>query len=204
MLMGLLFVVIVILGWFYPLLGYFIPFCMLLGISIALRKGRKWCDWYCPRGSFYDGLISAISPKKQMPAIFRKMYFRVTMLAVLMTLMMVNLIVRWPDPLKMGMVFVVMLTVTTTLGIILALVFHQRSWCMVCPIGTLTNIVGMNKAMLKIDSNLCIECKLCAKVCPVQIKPYLYKKEGMQPMKDSDCLKCGLCVAVCPAKALNF
>jgi polyferredoxin len=202
--MALVFAAILVFGWFLPLLGYFIPICMLLGIGMSLRKGRKWCNWYCPRGSFYDALISSVSPKKDIPEIFKKIYFRVIIIFVLMTVMTVNLVLRWPDVNKMGVVFVVMLTVTTILGMVLAIIFHQRSWCTICPIGTMANLVGRNKSVLKINSEKCIECKLCSKVCPVQIKPYLYKKEGVQPMKDRDCLKCGLCIAACPTKALNF
>jgi polyferredoxin len=197
------FLVILIVGWRYPVLGYFIPFCMVLGIGFGLWRGRIWCDWLCPRGSFYDSLVSAISPKKEIPALFKKIPFRLGVIAFLMGLMTVNLVLRWPDTNKIGLFFVILLTSTTALGIILALIFHQRSWCSICPIGTLVNLVGGKRFPLKIDSSLCIDCKKCNQVCPIQIKPSAYKREGMQLVKDPDCFKCNLCVAVCPTKALK-
>lgn len=36
LIMGVIFLVILIGGWFNPLFGYFIPLCMVLGISIGL------------------------------------------------------------------------------------------------------------------------------------------------------------------------
>jgi len=202
--MSIGFILILILGWQYPLLGYFIPFCMLLGIVIGLGRGRKWCDWYCPRGSFYDALLRKVSLKKKIPAIFRNIYFRLTILTFLMLVMAYNLERSWPSPHKMGAFFVTLLTITTITGVLLAVIFHQRSWCMICPIGTLVNLTGKNKNPLKINSELCIGCKLCAKVCPVQLKPYLYKGKGIELVKERDCLKCGLCVSICPKKALIF
>jgi ferredoxin-type protein NapH len=202
--MGIVFVAILNLGWFYPLLGYFIPFCMLFGIAIGVFRGRKWCDWYCPRGSFYDAFISSISPKRKIPALLKSIYFRVGVLIFLMLVMTFNLVRRWPDPYKIGMFFVTLITISTSAGIILALFFHQRSWCLICPIGTMANLIGKKKHMLTIDSDLCVECKLCQKVCPIQIRPYEFKGKGMQIIKDGDCLKCELCTAACPKKALNF
>ena len=199
---ALIFIAILAFGWHYPLLGYFIPLCMLLGLGIGLFRGRKWCDWYCPRGSFYDALIKPISLKRDIPNLFKSMYFRVAVLSILLLVMTFNLAKRWPDPDKIGLFFVILITITTILGIVLAIVFHQRSWCLICPIGTIVNLIGRNKYPLKVNSDLCVECKLCAKVCPIQIKPYLYKREGIQIVKGDDCLKCGLCVAVCPKKAL--
>jgi ferredoxin len=119
-------------------------------------------------------------------------------------MMGINLALRWPSIDRIGMFFVFMLTVTTVLGIILALIFHQRSWCYACPIGTLSNWVGRGKEELGIDSKLCTECGLCYKVCPMQIEPYKFKKEKVESVADGDCLKCGLCVAACPVKALSM
>jgi polyferredoxin len=198
-----IFIVIIILGWVYPMLGYFIPLCMLLGIAIGLFRGRKWCDWACPRGSFYDILVKPLSPEKEIPPLLKSMKFRISVFLILILVMAVNLIKRWPDLSSIGAFFVILLTITTILGVILALIFHQRSWCSFCPIGTLVNIIGKNKYPLWLNSDLCAECKLCSQVCPIQIKPYLYKGEGRQLVKDADCLKCNLCIGICPIKALK-
>ncbi len=202
--MGIVFLAVIIGGWKYPLLGYFIPLCMLLGIGIGFFKGRKWCDWLCPRGSFFDVLIKPISPKKEIPKFFKGLPLRIGFLSFLMLMMTLQIIKRWPNPYKIGMFFVILLTVTTILGIILALIFHQRTWCYFCPIGSMANWVGRNRYPLKIDSKLCTECKLCYKVCPIQISPLRFKKLGLEIVKDGDCLKCGLCVLSCPKKALEL
>lgn len=203
LLLGIVFIAILIFGWHNPLLGYFIPLCMLLGIGIGLVRGRKWCDWYCPRGSFYDVFISKISSKRKIPGIFRGMHLRIGVLLALLLLMAFNLFRRWPNPSRIGMFFVTLITVTTLLGVILAIIFHQRAWCLVCPIGTVVNLIGKSKYPLKINSDLCAECKLCSKVCPIQIKPYSFKNKGIQIVKDADCLKCNLCILACPKLALS-
>lgn len=197
------FILILAAGWFYPVLGFFIPLCMLAGIGIAFWRGRKWCDWYCPRGSFYDCLIRPISPQRKIPALFKNIPFRIAVLALLLSLMTINLVARWPHPDKIGAFFVLLLTVTTTLGIILAFIFHQRSWCSFCPIGTVINLISKNKYPLKLDSRLCVECKICNNICPIQIAPYQFKKEGIEIVQDADCLKCNLCIAACPTHALH-
>jgi len=202
--MGALFLLVVVAGWRYPLLGYFIPMCMLLGIGIGVFKGRKWCDWLCPRGGFFDAWLKPLSPKKEIPKFLKGLPLRLGIIIFLFLVMAIQIIVRWPNPYKIGMFFVVMLTVTTLLGIILGLFFHQRSWCCFCPIGTIANLVGGNRHPLKIDSQSCTECKLCQGVCPIQIAPYRFKKTGVQIVKDGDCLKCKLCVLACPKGALNF
>ncbi len=199
------FIIVLIGGWYWPLLGYFIPFCMLLGIGIGFFRGRKWCDWYCPRGSFYDTWLKALSPQKEIPAVVRKTYFRLFAMLVLMAIMAFQLVRVWPDINKIGKVFVILVTTTTTLGVILTLFFHQRTWCYLCPVGLFANFAGRGKEQLKIDSKLCIECKKCYKVCPVQIAPYKYKKsDTINPVLEADCFKCGSCISACPKKALFF
>ncbi|KJJ83703.1 4Fe-4S ferredoxin iron-sulfur binding domain-containing protein [Candidatus Omnitrophus magneticus] len=97
-----------------------------------------------------------------------------------------------------------MLTSTTFVGIVLALIFHQRIWCLMCPIGTMSSWLGKNKYPLKIDSKLCVDCKICGKVCPIEIEPYKFKNSPKKTVQDADCLKCASCVNICPKKALKF
>lgn len=201
---GIAFLFLLIAGWFHPLLGYFIPLCMLIGVALGFFQGRKWCDWFCPRGSFYDSLMRLASPNKEIPPLFKTHFFRIAVLVFLMSIMLINLIIRWPNPYKIGRFFMLMLYATTTLGVILALIFHRRSWCSFCPIGSLINWSSRCEPLLKIDSQQCVECKLCTKVCPLQIKPFLFKKEGIETVRDRDCLRCGLCAAVCPKGTLRL
>ncbi|MFH1198924.1 MAG: 4Fe-4S binding protein [Candidatus Omnitrophota bacterium] len=202
--MGIVFLVVLVSSWRYPLLGYFIPLCMLLGIGSGFLRGRKWCDWFCPRGSFFDAFIKPISPKKEIPKIFKGLPFRIGTLLFLMLMMILQIIKRWPDPYRIGMFFVILLTVTTILGTVLALIFHQRSWCCFCPIGLMANWAGRWRYPLRIDSKLCTECGLCYKACPIEIAPFKFKKTDLEAVKHWDCLKCKLCVSACPKEALNL
>ena len=165
--MTIAFLIVLIGGWRYPLLGYFIPFCMLLGIGIGLVKGRKWCDWFCPRGSFCDVLLKPISPSREIPQFFKGLPLRIGVLSFLMAMMTIQIINHWPDPYKIGMFFIILLTVTTIIGLILALIFHQRTWCYLCPIGSMANWVGRKRYPLRIDANRCPECKSCYEICPI-------------------------------------
>ena len=198
------FLAVLAAGWRYPLLGFFIPLCMLLGIGIGLYRGRKWCDWLCPRGSAYDVLIKPLSPSRNIPGLLRSLPVRIGFMAFLMAVMAWQLAVRWPDLNRIGQFFVIMLSATTVLGLLLALVLHQRTWCYICPIGSMANWVGRGTFPLRIDSQLCNECGACLKVCPVGIAPFKFKGAAVEIVRAGDCLKCGLCVAACPKQALSL
>ena len=201
--LGSIFIVLVVAGWFLPVIGYFIPLCMVAGVGVAAVKGRKWCDWYCPRGAFADTFLKAISPKKRIPRWIRGPAVRIGLLLFLMAMLTVQIVRLWPDFLAIGGFFIILLTVTTVIGIVLALTLHQRSWCYVCPIGTLSSWVGGNRYGLIMSEAACINCKLCSKACPMQLSPW-EMKEAPAMAYGADCLKCGLCIASCPNDALSF
>lgn len=195
----------VIGGWRFPILGYFLPFCMIAGMGIAIFKGRYWCDWLCPRGSSWDLLLSRISLKRKIPLLFRSLKFRIFIMMVLMTVLVTQLPRVWPSIDGMGGVFVMMLTVTTVVGIVLGIPTHHRNWCTYCPVGTMGNWLGRGRYPLTISSK-CNECKKCDTVCPIQIKRWQYRLENGKAViiPEWDCLKCGLCIEACPQKALAF
>jgi polyferredoxin len=194
---------ILIAGWWYPVLGYFIPFCMAAGLGIAAFRGRYWCDWLCPRGGAWDLLLSRVSLKKPIPSFFRDTKFRIFIMALLMTVLGSQLPRFWPSISGMGRVFVVMLSITTAAGIVLGLLTHPRNWCTYCPVGTLSNWLGKGKYPLTIASH-CNACAKCDKVCPIQIQRWQYRPAHGEKavIPEWDCLKCGLCVEACPQEAL--
>ncbi|MCL6634716.1 MAG: 4Fe-4S binding protein [Peptococcaceae bacterium] len=192
---------VVIGGWFYPPLGFLLFGCMLGAVGVAFYRGRAWCDWMCPRGSFFDLVLARISPQKRIPSFLRGRAFRSLLLVTIFLVLSTQLYFAWGDLNRMGLAMVRVLTITTSLGIILALLYHPRTWCHICPMGTLGNWISGGKQPLTI-SNSCVSCKICAKACPMQLMPYEYLSEGV--MGDRDCIKCSSCVASCPKKALSF
>jgi hypothetical protein len=86
-LMGTIFLILIPFGWFYPLIGYFIPLCMLAGIGIASLKGRTWCNWICPRGSFSDSYMKNISPERKIPIYFKSLPLRIGVIIFLMSML---------------------------------------------------------------------------------------------------------------------
>ncbi|HMK42618.1 MAG TPA: 4Fe-4S binding protein [Dissulfurispiraceae bacterium] len=192
---------VVIGGWFYPLLGFLLLGCMVGAVAIAVTRGRQWCDWLCPRGSFYDLFLDRLSTKRTIPSFFRKTSARVGVIALLFTVLGVQFYFAWPSVEGIGKAFVVVLTVTTSIGILLGIGIHPRTWCHVCPMGSLANWISRGKKPLLIADS-CVDCRVCERVCPMQLSPYRDKAHGR--LRDNDCVKCGTCVAACPKKALVF
>jgi len=202
-LLGTAFLPLLGAGWIYPLIGYFIPLCMLLGIGVAAFRGRSWCNWLCPRGSFEDALLAHVSRDRRIPPVLRSTSLRLGVMAFLMGMLTWQIIRLWPDPVAIGGFFVLLLSITTAVGLILGVGFHQRTWCYLCPIGTMSNWVGKNRRPLIIAPEKCTQCNLCARKCPMQLSPSELKKQPAMH-NHGDCLKCSICVESCPKAALAF
>lgn len=199
--MGSGFVALLAVGWIFPLIGYFIPLCMFLGIGVALFRGRTWCNWLCPRGSFVDALLKKVSPGRRIPEAFRSLPVRVGMITFLMAMLVFQIVRLWPNAYAIGGFFMLLLSITTGVSVLLAVIFHQRTWCYICPIGTMSSWVGAKRWPLAMEKESCTACKLCAKACPMQLAPRELK-DGDRMLHSGDCLKCGLCIEGCPQNAL--
>jgi len=195
-----LFPAVLVGGWFYPVTGFFLLLCMAGALGFAVFKGRSWCDWMCPRGSFYDTFLGRLSRGRRIPGAMRKTWFRASVLTVLLAALAVQVAYAWGSVEAVGIAFLRVLVVTTTAGIVLGALFQERAWCHICPMGTLGSWVSEGKNPLHVSES-CKDCKLCEKVCPMQLKPYEHKSGAMG---HGDCLKCSTCVAACPIQALTF
>lgn len=196
----------VVFGWLVDTdFGFIALICMTAPILFAIFRGRLWCGWFCPRGSFFDHLIKKVSLNRKIPPIMLKPWFRAVVFTVLMGGMIIQLWATGGDTQKIGMVILRLITFTTIVGVILGVFIHPRSWCVICPVGSLSTWFGRGKYQLEISST-CIGCKKCVKACPVQIAPVKYRseQEDLELVTDPNCLKCERCVATCPKKALSF
>lgn len=198
-LLGTTFILILAGGWHYYPIGYFLLVCMVGAIGLSFTNGRKWCDWFCPRGSFYD-VIRNLSRNQKIPSFFRHSALRLSLVTLMMTVLTIQLIPVWGDLYLMGKPFVMLLTVTTIIGITLGFVYKQRIWCIFCPMGTIANFIGGRNNQLVIEASSCIDCQRCVDACRLQINPYQYKDKGS--IQDGDCLRCSQCIEMCETGAI--
>lgn len=194
--------VVIGLGWKYTWLGFTVPLVMFIGVIGAFLNGRWVCGNLCPRGAFFDRLVTSISPQRPLPSILRSMLLRWMILVLLMSLMTYRLSQNPHSLEHWGRVFWLMCTVTTLFGIVLALFIRARTWCAFCPIGTLGKILGEKKTKksLKLDTEKCLGCKLCEKACPMNLS-IISEKKTLAP--NSDCIKCWECITKCRHQALS-
>lgn len=195
-----------IIGFFYPAIGFIALICMIAPVAFALRKGRWWCGNACPRGSFYDRILAKYSPHRKIPAFLRTTGFRTFMVLFIFTMFGIQMYHAWGDWNQMGQVFWTIILITTIVGVTLSFIYAPRSWCSFCPMGTLSSWVTPRSGNLPagyrritVSENCTTKCKLCSAVCPMQLKPY-ESRNREEGFLHPDCIKCGNCVKGCPLK----
>ncbi len=194
-------IVTVALGWRYPLLGFAVPVAMATGMIGGLFRGRYVCGNLCPRGSFIDRLLVKVGGERPIPALFRNMVFRWLVFAGLMGFMVWRLSQNPTSWEHWGLVFWSMCALTTGIAVIAGMIYHPRSWCSFCPVGTVQNAVGGHKQQLQIASD-CRQCGKCEKVCSMNLPIHKHKSVGV--VQERDCLRCSECVAACPSASLKW
>jgi len=189
------FVIVLAFGWRYPYLAY----CMFLNVAVGLvwavrHGGRHGCGNFCPRGAFYSFLPDT---GRKLPAglLARKLSIAVmiVMLVGLALWLRPNSIRSW------GMVFYIMIVVTTTVGLVGWLVFNRYFWCAICPMGKIYKTIRPLATGIRV-ADACVKCGLCAKACPFGFFPPGKTQDGV--FRDPDCMHCGRCVDRCPKHAL--
>jgi len=195
--LGMIVLIVSIGGIFYPKLGYILLLVFATLLIIAPFRGRWFCGNLCPRGSFVDFWLAPLSRKLKIPSFLRSMWIRIPIFIALMGFMIYRLLGTQGVVDRIGMVFVTLCIITTSIAILFGVIIAPRTWCTFCPMGTLQRIMGGSKYQLKLDGDLCIDCKRCQKVCPMQLQVF-----EIQDLPD--CIKCGRCIDACPKDALSF
>ena len=177
--------------------------CMIAPITVSLFKGRYWCGNLCPRGNFYDNIVSKFSNKKPVPKLLKSSGFRIFMVIFMLGMFGFGIRQNWGNLFGIGMVFYRIIVITTIVGVVLSLFFNQRTWCNFCPMGTIASWISRLRKSDRVlnVSDSCVSCKLCEKKCPIGIVPYDYKGALLS---HPDCIQCGKCVSVCPKNAIGY
>ncbi len=133
-------------GFFLREIGLALAALMVTAIVLSLSspKPRAFCSAVCPRGRALGFALGPISLRRSFPRLFSSRAFRrflcgTTMFLVFMSLFQVAPgvgVAEWA-----GMVFWTLCLITLSAGIILGFVFKPRTWCAVCPLGTLQDTI---------------------------------------------------------------
>lgn len=191
------------LGWKYYWITFVVPIVMLFNmLSPLFARGRFVCGNICPRGAFFDRILRPLSKGRKIPPFLTNNKFRWFVFIAIFGNFILQALKQPFTAEHFGHLFWMMCTVTTVIAVVLGVLFSHRTWCAFCPVGTFISAIGKDVHKLKIDKNLCISCRLCEKVCPLNIKITNDKENG--ELTNSNCIKCQECVAVCPKKALQL
>jgi polyferredoxin len=128
---------IVVGGLFVPLLGYFVFFMMVFFLILSYFRGRFWCSHLCPRGSFLDLVLSKLSMRRRIPKIFLSQKFKRLFFVLFMAFFIFQLAIAEKNLYSIGFVFVRMCLITTVIAVALGIPLRERTWCAICPMGTL-------------------------------------------------------------------
>ena len=189
---------------------------VLLGSTVvmAVLFGRGFCGWICPLGllqEFFTYIGRKLHIRQdRMPVkldAFLK-YFKYVGLIIIVYFswktgsLVFNNYDPWAayahipegfkelyDEFLIGTVFLIVGTVGS--------LWIPQNWCRYfCPMGAFLGILSkISPTKIVRDSNVCINCKLCSKVCPVALD--VSEKEVVNK---SECYQCGDCLAVCPVE----
>lgn len=177
--------------------------CMVAPIIVSIFRGRFWCGNLCPRGNFYDNVVSKFSRKKAVPKFLKSVYFRLAIVIFMFTMFGVGIAKNWGNLAGIGMVFYRIIVITTLVGVGLSFFYNHRTWCHFCPMGSIAAFIAYfrkDKKVLQV-SNTCVSCKICEKKCPMGISPYEYKGDVLN---HPDCIQCARCAVACPKKSIGY
>jgi polyferredoxin len=195
--LGILVLIVSIGGIWYPKLGYFMLLVFGAIFLFSPFRGRWFCGNLCPRGSFNDFWLGKISLGRRTPRFLKSMWVRVPIFALMMGFMLYRIVQTDGVVDKVGMVFVTMCIMTTSVAILFGIVFSPRAWCSFCPMGTMQSLVGAKRMQLRVDLEKCTRCGVCLKACPMHLSVN-------ELIAKPDCIKCGRCINACPKGALRF
>ena len=202
--MSLLLPLVVVGGYYYPILGFTVLVLITVFMVLASHRGRFYCGWLCPMGAFHERFLAKVSLHKPTPALFKSCWLRWTLFVVMMSFMASRLLLAWGDYHAVGDVFRTMWIISTSLAIVLGFYFKPRIWCSICPMGAMQGVSSKNTYLLTVEDS-CVQCKKCQQVCPIATYPGSFKKDGTPGQIPSiECLRCSNCVENCPKKVLSF
>lgn len=82
--------------------------------------------------------------------------------------------------------------------VVLSMIINRPFCKYICPLGAFYSLFQkVSFLKINIDSDACVKCGKCAKICKMQVNPALNPNSA-------ECIRCGECISNCPEGALKF
>lgn len=211
----------VIGSWNFKFAFYVAGFLLFVGALL----GRFVCGWLCPFGLVQDLLHKIPFPRKigvfRGDKLLRKLKYIILLVFVILLPMFVVDVLGQGAPyfcklicpagtLEGGIPLVllnrsmqsalgwlyawknVLLLITIFLSVLI-----YRPFCKyICPLGAIYSVFNpISVFRYRVDKEKCTDCKVCAKVCKMQVDP-------AENANHPECIRCGACKKACPVKAI--
>ena len=183
--------------------GKVVIWLVLFGVSLiaALVFGRVYCGYACPMNTLMIP-VEWLSKKlkfqtENAPKWLKSGYFTWISLVVSIVVMMVSKKVLHRDLPVLPFWVVVSVLVTLRYK---PEVFHN----LICPFGALQKVFGrFAKISEKVETQACIGCKKCEKVCPSSAI-VVNHEDKKAFITTALCHQCTNCQQVCPTRAIRY
>ncbi|MBL8965787.1 MAG: 4Fe-4S binding protein [Spirochaetaceae bacterium] len=187
-------------------------FVLAAVLAAALVLRRSFCGGLCPLGALQDGfgflgkkiLGKRLELPKRLDGTARYLKYLVLALVLVLTFALGELVIRPYDPWAAYQhLFSAELLTGFLVGLLVLVVslagsfFYERFFCKyLCPMGAaLTPFSKLGLFKIKRDAAACVDCGLCDKACPANIKV-----SALETVTSAECLDCDACVNACPVK----
>jgi polyferredoxin len=197
--------------------GSLVTFAFLFISSLVI--GRLWCSWICPSGAFQSLLIPVNGKEARGGKYNLTKYITWTVWISIIVfsamsvggLHTVDFFYQTENIISMDSpnVYFVYYTVITVF-LILSLALGKRAGChYICwmapfmVIGRkVRNLLQYPSLRLRADTEKCIDCKKCNKVCPMSLDVNMMVSN--HTMENSECILCGECIDSCPKDVIGY
>lgn len=194
----------------------------IIAVSFIMKK--SFCSWMCPIGTLSESLWLAGQKIFKRNIIVWKwldyplrslkyllLFFFVYSIAM-MSIRELEIFINSPynkvADIKMYLFFAEIseFSLWVIIGLMLFSVVIKNFWCRyLCPYGALLGLTGLlSPFRITRTKSSCIDCELCTKVCPSNIKVHaIGQKNASSPVGQEwsdECTSCLRCVEECPVK----
>jgi len=180
---------------------------MIAKIAGPLFFGRGWCGWACWTAMVLDFLPwKKPGPRKKRIGIIRYIHFFLSLGLMLFIWFVLKERTLFENPRTALYWLAAGNLLYYSSSILMADLFSDnRAFCKyACPVPVLQKVTSRFSLLkVEIDSNKCIDCRICEENCPSGILLLNYKNEGKRILS-TECIQCHTCRDVCPREAIDI